>query len=332
MNTFRTVVEISPWENKIGYDDPSVWMGSCFTENIGNKMKRLKFPVQVNPFGVIYNPVSVKNSLEVLIEIKFLGYDDLKWHNNMWHSFYHHSSFSHPEKDECLDMINSSIKEASSLLREARFLFITFGTARVYEYIETGRIVSNCHKIPAANFRHYLLEVDYIVEVFKEVLNKLSYLNPAVNVVFTISPVRHWKDGPVGNQLSKSSLIVAVQRLVELFSFAYYFPAYEIVMDDLRDYRFYEKDMLHVGSQAVDYIWEKFSGAFISHNSALIMREVEKICQALSHKPFNPASPQHRSFLQKVKLQIGELEKKYPFLNFREELNMIEDRLKKADG
>lgn len=308
---------------KTGYEDSTLWMGSCFAESIGGKMKRMKFPAEVNPFGVIYNPVSVGNSIRILMEKRVFTKDHLNYHNRLWYSFNHNTSFSSPDADECLEKINSSIEKGAEVLKKSAYLFITFGTARVYKFRETGEVVSNCHKLPSGNFELYLLSVEEIVERYKELFEKLRSFNPGINVVLTVSPVRHWKDGATGNQVSKSVLILAVQKLIGLFGFVHYFPAYEIVMDDLRDYRFYEKDMLHVNSQAIEYIWEKFSTAFILHEAHLVMREVEKIRQGLAHKPFDPSSENYLDFLKQIERQIMELEKKYPFIDFTDELKAV---------
>ncbi len=325
MASFRTIVDVPQQDDRIktGYEDTTLWMGSCFAENIGGKMKRMKFPAEVNPFGVIYNPVSVGNSLRILLEKRFFTKDHLNYHNGRWYSFNHHTSFSSTDADKCLERINRSTEKGSEALKKSGYLFITFGTARVYEFRETGEVVSNCHKLPAKNFDRYLLSIEEIVERYKKLFEKLRLFNPGINIVLTVSPVRHWKDGPAGNQVSKSVLILAVQKLIEMFGFVQYFPAYEIVMDDLRDYRFYEKDMLHINSQAIEYIWEKFSTTFILHEAHLVMREVEKILQGLGHKPFDPSSESYRDFLQQIERQIMEIEKKYPFIDFTDELKAL---------
>ncbi len=326
MAAFRTIVDVTHAENKIGYGDPTLWAGSCFAENIGGKMKRLKFPTEVNPFGVTYNPVSVENSLRILMEERMFTKEDLNYHNGKWFSFYHHTLFSSTDPGECLKKINSSVRNASAFLKKAKYLFITFGTARVYKVRETGIIASNCHKLPENRFKRYLLPVEETVQRWGKLLEELRSYNPGINVVFTVSPVRHWKDGATGNQVSKSVLILAVWKLTELFEFVNSFPAYEILMDDLRDYRFYEKDMLHVNNQAVEYVWEKFSNAYIDHNAHPVMREVEKIKQAAGHKPFDPGSEEYMGFLEQLEKQIQELNKKYPGMDFSGELNTIAER------
>jgi len=298
-------------------------MGSCFTENIGSRLKELKFPAEVNPFGVLYNPVSIKNSVEILMEgRKFTG-SDLNYGNGLWYSFSHHSSFSHADRDTCVKNINVAIDRASRVLEKAAFLFITFGTARVYRLRETSVSVSNCHKLPHDRFSHLLLTVDEIVDSYVPFINKLKSFNRGLRIVFTVSPVRHWKDGANGNQVSKATLILAVSKLVGIFEDAAYFPAYELVMDDLRDYRFYEKDMIHINDQGVDYIWRRFVKSFIGRDQEPLMKEVAGIMQGVKHRPFNPLSEQYLGFLNNLLGQMSKIEKSNRLIDFSDERGQV---------
>ncbi len=317
---FRTKVEIPASEAKIDHASGILLMGSCFADNIGSRLKALKFRVEHNPFGVLYNPVSIKNDLGLLKDRKLLSESDLYWFDNRWISFHHYTLFSGADQTACLKKINDSVISASKLLADARFLFITFGTAWVYEFRKTGQIVANCHKIPAGEFRRFLLSAGDIVEAYEELMAALQSYNPDLSIVFTVSPIRHWKDGATGNQLSKSILLVAIHQLVSKYKNTIYFPAYEILMDELRDYRFYAKDMIHLSEAALDYIWEKFTGTFISAESADLITEIEKIIKARNHRPVNPDSAEYQKFKETVRMQINELLKKNPMLDLSEEL------------
>lgn len=319
MDTLRTVFDIPGSRLKLDYETFSLWLGSCFTENIGSRLKDLKFPAEVNPFGVLYNPVSIKNSIDILIERRIFTESDLNFGNGLWFSFSHHSSFSHADRDTCLKYINESIDRSSRVLEKAASIFITFGTARVYRLRETSATVSNCHKLPHGRFNHMLLGVDEIVNLFIPLINRLKSFNSRLRIVFTVSPVRHWKDGATGNQVSKSTLILAVSKLVEVFDNVGYFPAYEIVMDDLRDYRFYEKDMLHINDQGVDYIWERFVKSFIDADAQSLMKDVAKIMQGMRHRPFNPHSREYRNFLQNLLGEISKIENCCKLIGFSSE-------------
>jgi len=317
---FRTKVETPVSETKLDHTSGILLVGSCFADNIGSRLKALKFRVEHNPFGVLYNPVSVKIDLELLTGKKLFSESDLHWSDKRWISFNHYTLFSDPDKTACLQKINDSIISASELLADARFLFITFGTSWVYEFLKTGKIVANCHKIPAGEFRRFLLSVEDIVKEYDMLLAKLRAYNPDLNIVFTLSPIRHWKDGAIGNQLSKSILLNAIHQLVNKYKYTHYFPAYEIFMDELRDYRFYAKDMIHPSDAALDYIWEKFTGTFISDESIEILKEMERIIKAKNHRAVNPDSDEFLKFKEKVRGQINEVLKKNPNLDLSEEL------------
>jgi len=320
MELYRTTFPIPVSSSLLSHTMPAVFMGSCFTEHIGQKLTELKFPVDVNPFGVIYNPWSVKNCLEVLIREKEFTKKELHYFDHQWLSFYHQTSFSHPDLQQCLKTINEGIRFSSGFLKTAEFLFITFGTARVFTWKESGQVVSNCHKIPADQFERRMLSPGEITRMFVELMNELSAFNPRLKVVFTVSPVRHWKDGAVGNQVSKATLLLAIHNLRENFPETGYFPAYEIVMDDLRDYRFYAEDMIHLNRTANEYIWRLFKHSFIEKESQEIISRIEKILEAVAHRPMKPDSESHRKFLQESLKYAREVQEKYPFLDLRREM------------
>jgi hypothetical protein len=332
MILFRTIVEVPESEFKIDYETASLWIGSCFTENIGARLKELKFSHEINPFGILYNPASINNSLSILIKRRLFTEEDLRNANGLWYSFFHHSGYSHPDRDSCLQMINQSIEKASAALRNAKILFITLGTARAFQLKETGEIVANCHKLPQSFFRNILFDPGEIVKSYQDLIGELAGFNPGLQIVFTVSPVRHWKDGATGNQISKSTLILAIAKLRKMFGNVSYFPAYEIMMDDLRDYRFYDEDMLHVNKQGVDYIWERFAGSFLSGNTLPLVKEIRAIKQATEHRPFNPATLQYRQFLAKILEKITAVENLIPSADFSRERAQIKKRLKNPSG
>lgn len=286
----QTIVHIDPPESLLSYRSHIMMLGSCFVENIGAKLEYFHFDVDINPCGIVYNPESVASTLDILLDRKIFKKDDLWYHNGLWGSFSHHGHFSACDADECLAGINSRIIASAERLQSSDLLVITWGTAWVYEYLKTGIIVSNCHKFPATAFRRFRLKVDAIVERYVGLLEYLHCLNPRMKVLFTVSPIRHWKDGAHGNQLSKSVLHLAIDELVQRFDFVSYFPSYEIVMDELRDYRFYAEDMLHISPQGVSYIWEKFRDLYFEPEAILLMRKVDKLNKMLAHRPLNPNS------------------------------------------
>jgi len=276
-------------------------------------------PVMINPAGTVYNPVSVCNTLDAITGGRKYDKSDLFNNNGTWISFDHYSDFSSGDPEEILGKINRRSGEALGFISGARFLFITFGTARVFRWTRSGKIVSNCHKIPASEFTNELLTVDEIADLWANQLDKLKTLFPSLKVIFTISPVRHWKDGAHGNQVSKSVLFLAVEKLLGHPSRPEYFPAYELVMDDLRDYRFYEDDMLHISGLAVDYIWNAFSNCYFDNSTINLWREVNKISRAVSHR-IQTESPEHiREFAENIISRIDALTSRNPALNLLNE-------------
>ncbi|MFB6319025.1 GSCFA domain-containing protein [Saccharicrinis sp. FJH54] len=306
---------------------PVMFLGSCFATSIGHRFIKGKFPSVVNPFGVIYNPYSVASATGFLISDDPIPETALVEHDGLWHSFYHHSTFSAETKSALLQKIEEERLRASEFLKSAEWLFITFGTSWVFEHQQTGLIVSNCHKIPSVQFNRYRLNQDEIVSQYKDLLVKLNVFNPALKVVFTVSPVRHWKDGAHGNQLSKAVLLLAVEQLCEWFDSASYFPSYEIVMDELRDYRFYASDMFHMNEQAVEYIWQRFAEKWLSREAVQLVKKVEDIIKAVEHKPFNPNSEAYIAFLENVLQKAHDLENRFPHLDFYAEKRILNDRL-----
>lgn len=313
-----TPIFIPKSDVSIEHQTPVLLIGSCFAENIGSKLLNNKFNVNINPNGIIFNPISVVNSLKRVFENReYIGID-LKEHNKKWFSFKHHSSFSSFDKEECLAEMNISLSDAHSHIKKTNTIFITFGSAWVYEFKDAG-IVANCHKIPNKQFTKRLLSVKEIIAAFDTIKDVLKNYN----VVFTVSPVRHTKDGLHENNLSKATLLLVVNNLVTQNENYTYFPAYELVIDELRDYRFYKNDLVHPTDLAVNYVWEKFSTSYFNESTTKLLTEIEKVKTAANHKPFNFESDEHQNFIQKQIQFIENLAKKHPFLNFEEEKKML---------
>ena len=252
---------------------------------MAGKLSNAGFSVDLNPFGIAYNPFSLSRNLNRLLDGKPYGADELFKDNDLYHSFSHHSRFSGTDPDEVLEKINSRLKQSFDFLRTADLLIVTFGTAFVYRLESTGSVVSNCHKLPAKFFSYKRLTIEEIVREWDDLIVRLKAIYPRLRILFTVSPIRHWKDGAHGNQLSKSILLLSVDELLERHSQCSYFPAYEIVLDELRDYRFYSEDMIHPSSQAVDYVWEKFTAAWMADETVKKVQMVEKVRRAMNHVP-----------------------------------------------
>ena len=312
---FRTTFGITPSERKISFGDPVMFIGSCFSISIGRQFETGHLPSLTNPSGTVYNPVSVCNTLDTITGSKKFTINDLYNYKSTWLSFNHFTDFSSSDPLQVLDKINKRSEEALGFISGSRFLFITFGTARVYRWKQSGKIVSNCHKLPSTEFTHELLTVEDITSLWSDQLNRLKALFPDLKVVFTISPIRHWKDGAHENQVSKSVLFIAVEELLKHQSRPEYFPAYELVMDDLRDYRFYEEDMLHLNPSAVDYIWEAFSKCYLDEKTLDLWREVSKITKAVSHHIRTDSQDQKKKFAEKILSRIDTVCAKVPEIN-----------------
>ena len=327
--SFFTEIAIPEFPWKIDYSKNILFFGSCFSENIGQKLADLKFNVDMNPFGILYNPESIGNSLKILFEKREFTANDLFQDQGLWNSFFHHSRFSDVDKEVALEKINSRIRSSSEFLKKADFLIITFGTAWIYKYKETGKIVSNCHKIPASEFERYRLDVSEITETYRELLEKIRGINPGIKVIFTVSPIRHWKDGAVENQVSKATLLLAIDRLKNGFGeqICQYFPAYELMMDELRDYRFYSEDMLHISPVAVDYIFDRFCSAIISKQVLNITKKVVKIRKSIEHRPVNAKSTEYKKFLMSNLEEINHLSSAFPEIDFSPEKTHFEQEL-----
>lgn len=310
-----TPVELPAQVPAITHAQRLLLLGSCFAQNIGDLLTGNCFRADVNPFGILYNPLSISAALREIGTGRIYTESDLFAFRDLWHSPMHHGAFSSASPKETLQHINTRLQEAHRHLDDTDWLLLTFGTAYVYEQHNTHRIVANCHKLPEKQFARRRLTVDEIVTDYTSLLCGLRARCPRLKVLFTVSPIRHVRDGLHANQLSKSTLLLAIDRLREAFpETVYYFPSYEIVLDELRDYRFYADDMLHPSPLAVRYLWERFSTAFFSEETKRIMHECEDLRKALAHKPFYPGSEAHNRFLGQIVLKIEQLKQKYPYL------------------
>ena len=313
---FRTEIPAQNSEINISHKTPVLMMGSCFTDNVGSLLKEKLFPVKTNPFGVVYNPFSVFKGLEIIMNNKKQEAKDLFEYNGNWHSWHHHSLFSGENKDQVLEKINNEIGLAHEFLKSAKFLILTFGSAWVYRLKENQSIVSNCHKVPAKEFNRELLNISDIVNEFGEILNKLKQISTGIKIILTVSPVRHWKDGAHGNQISKSILHLAINDIIQnKYEVCEYFPSYELLIDDLRDYRFYADDLLHPNNQAIEYIYEKFEGFYFDEETIILNKEIEKFIKASGHKHFDRESTKAKEFIQKQIKGISNLKEKHPYLD-----------------
>jgi hypothetical protein len=319
-----------------------MFIGSCFADATGSRMKEYGWDACVNPFGVLYNPSSIALACRRLLQpgldcacssgLSFkpeaFVESDLLAFDGMVHSFMHHSCFSADSVEAALDKMNSALTFASTFVLTCSRIVISFGTASVYRLKSDGRTVANCHKLPASHFDRVLLTVDRIVDEWSALLKAIRLVNPSVKVIFTVSPIRHWKDGAHANQISKSTLLLAEQALVEKYADRVsYFPAYELMMDELRDYRFYGDDMLHPSKQAIAYIWERFCDTYMDAVTKEEIKEVESIRRDLFHRPFNPASDAYKRFLMQTLEKIKRLQQKNPYICIPNEEKEIKNRL-----
>lgn len=307
---FRTNITLQKERNQIDYSANLLLIGSCFSENISKKLKYYKFKTQSNPFGILFNPIAIENFITNAINKTIYTEKDVFRLNERWHCFDAHSDLSSSDKNELLNNLNEGITNTYKQIQDASHIIITLGTAWMYRFIETDTIVGNCHKVPQKKFLKELLTVEEIVASLENICILIKDINPTTNIVFTVSPVRHLKDGFVENSQSKAHLTAAIHQLIGKLSGVevFYFPSYEIMMDDLRDYRFYANDMVHPNQTAIAYIWDQFKQVWIAENTHQILKEVDTIQKGLAHKPFNPTSSQHQVFLKNLQQKIEGLQ------------------------
>ena len=302
--------------NPINYDSKILLLGSCFSENIGNKLAYYKFQTNQNPFGILFHPKAIETLITDAINEKEYTDEDVFFLNERWHCFEAHSSLSSSNKEELLNNLNQQIKSTNKQLHESTHIIITLGTAWAYRFIESDSIVANCHKVRQKKFLKEILSISEITDSLENVLSLIKSINTEIAITFTVSPVRHLKDGFTQNQQSKAHLLAAIHQVIDIRNRIHYFPSYEIVMDELRDYRFYEEDMIHPNKTAINYIWEKFIDSWILEKSLKTMKEIETIQRGINHRPFNPQSEQHQQFIKKTQKRITAIKEQYSFIQF----------------
>jgi hypothetical protein len=324
---FRTKIPVAKPAFLLSFADRVMVLGSCFAENIGSRLEESGFNSITNPFGVLYNPASISLSIRRMIRNEKFSISELSELDGLYHSFSHHGSFSGSNADNTLKNINNLFEKAVGNLKETNCLIITLGTAWVYALAENGRIVANCHKFPEDRFRRFRLSVEDIVEDYVDLFELLTGKNKDLNIILTVSPIRHLKDGIHENTLSKSVLHLAAEKLCGKFGNAVYYPSYEIMMDDLRDYRFYDEDMMHPSQVAQDYIWDHFSESFMTKSTREIARQVQQIRKAMNHKPLHGTDEPYLRFAQKNIASIEILKLNVPELNLSKEKAFFENIL-----
>ncbi|PRX56063.1 GSCFA domain-containing protein [Flagellimonas meridianipacifica] len=310
----QTSVPLSKAQNPIDYASTVLLIGSCFSENIGNKFSYYKFQVAQNPFGILFHPLAIENLITRALNSEKYDASDIFEFQERWLTFDAHSSMARHSREDLINTLNNALLKTKTLLEKASHVVITLGTAWVYHHVGRDVVVANCHKVPQKEFEKKLLGIDEIVASLHRTIQLIHSKAKNAECILTISPVRHLKDGFVENQLSKAHLIAAIHQLQN--DKVTYFPSYEMVMDELRDYRFYDSDMVHPNKLAIDYIWERFKTVWISEKAYDVMDEVEAIQKGLSHKPFNSNSEAHKSFEKNLQVKIEYLQKNYPTINF----------------
>ncbi|WP_136668446.1 GSCFA domain-containing protein [Flavobacterium sp. H122] len=314
---FRTEVPVTKSNFPMDYTSGIMLLGSCFAENMGDKFEYFKFQNSVNPFGIIFNPVSIEKLIKRCVDKTYFTEKDIFYHNEAWHCFEVHSELSNLDKDEFLLHLNALIESTNQQINKSTHFIITLGTVWIYRNLESHQIVANCHKVMQKHFIKELLSVEVVEKSLQNIIQLVTSVNADAKFIFTVSPVRHIKDGFAENQVSKANLLVAVYKIVNCQqSNTNYFPSYEIMMDELRDYRFYAEDMLHPNQTAIDYIWIKFFENYVKEEEFKTMQEVCDIQKALHHRPFNPNSESHHKFLKSIDRKISAVREKLPFAVF----------------
>lgn len=315
----QTQIPLSKANNPIDYSSKILMLGSCFSQNMGDKLAYFKFPVLQNPFGILFHPLAIENLVKKAVDKYQYTERDIFQFQGRWQCFEAHSELSSSNKEVLLERLNSAVLETNKYVSEASHIAITLGTAWVYRHLEKNILVANCHKVPQREFQKTLLKENEIVTSITATVNSIKAVNPEAQIIFTISPVRHLKDGFIENQRSKSVLISAIHATLgvpPLGARGLYFPSYEIMMDELRDYRFYKEDMVHPNVLAIDYIWEKFRSVWISEEVGEAMAKVAEIQKGLAHRPFDEQSEGHQKFLKTLDQKIAYIKQRYPFMNF----------------
>lgn len=316
---FRTQLPTFESPFQLTYQDDALALGSCFAEHIGQRLIDYKFNLQLNPFGILYNPLSLLEALQFLASDDDIRSGDLFLHQDLWHHFSFHSRFSHPDQAKALEQMQQSVALTRKHWPNIKRILLTFGTAFIFRERAGGRYVANCHKLPGSSFERIRLQAEDFLPGYIELLQHWKAAQPELEVLISVSPVRHIRDGLIQNQRSKATLLLAAEKLTEALDFVHYFPAYELVLDDLRDYRFFAKDLIHPNEQAVDYVWEFFRASCFQEATQQLYQEVQAIVQASRHRPFHTNTEAHRTFCERQLGKIAELERRYEWLAFERE-------------
>lgn len=312
----QTHIPLKPEEPSIDYDSKVLLVGSCFSENIGAKLEYVKFQNKQNPFGVIFNPISIEKLIDRSIRQKYFTEDDLFEHNGLWHCYDVHSRFSTSNKTEVISKLNAALEGLHFYIYNSSHMIITLGSAWVYRLKTSNEIVANCHKIPQSAFSKELLSGQTISECLRRIAAAIQQINKNTTLIFTVSPVRHLKDGFVENTHSKSVLISGIHNALASTERTHYFPSYELMMDELRDYRFYTEDMIHPNETAIQYIWERFKLVWISEATLPLQHEIASIQRGLQHRPFHPDSESHKKFEAKLEERMLRLKEQFQHITF----------------
>lgn len=324
---FRTKVPFISYPFRLTHQHSVFCYGSCFSAHMAARLKDRKFRTYLNPFGITYHPIQIARGISALLEKRTLVKADLFQHNELWQAFAFHSQFSHPEPDIALAQMNQSIMAGADFLQQVDLLIVTLGTAYGFIARESEIMVNNCHKLPADHFKRKRFGPEEMIQPLEQAFQNLRYQCPNLQVILTVSPVRHIKDGMVENQRSKGALLLTSADLAERLEFVHYFPAYELIMDDLRNYRFYEKDLVHPNELAVDYIWSYFQSSFFEENTRLLNMKIEKIKKASEHRPFHPKTKSHQAFLRQQMAKIRQIQEEQPGLDFSQEQQIFANQL-----
>ena len=319
MSTFQIAISLPKNEHPITHREQVLLIGSCFTEHIGKRLEQIKMAAMLNPNGILFNPLSVAHALQSYIDERKYHQHDLFMQDEIWHCWDFHSRFSHTDSKQALQQMNDSVGQAAQFIRRTDRLIITLGSAYQYYLKDDNIPVANCHRAPGAWFEKRLLPTESIITALSDALNNLLKIRPELKIILTISPVRHLRDGVVENNRSKARLIEAVHHLTTVFPSCSYFPAYELVIDVLRDYRFYDIDMAHPNYAATQFVWEHFSNTYFDAEMQQLSGQLQDIITAFNHRSRFPETSAHKNFLKSYRRKIEQLAQKYPYINFDSE-------------
>ena len=311
-----TPIKLSRQNPPINYSSKVLLLGSCFAQNMGAKLEYYKFQQCTNPFGILFHPVAIEKLITRAVNQNWFTSKDVFLQNEQWHCFLAHSKLSNTSEEDLISALNSALEKLRFSLLEASHVVFTFGTAWVYKHLEKDTIVANCHKVPQKEFVKQLLSPDDVSDVLLGIETKLRTINPTCSIINTVSPVRHIKDGLIANSRSKAHLIAGVQEIVSPEKLNYYFPSYEIMMDELRDYRYYKEDLIHPNQTAIAIIWNAFTGSWICPETAALQKKIATIQSGMLHTPFNENSKAHIHFKKDLETKISEIKEQLPWATF----------------